>query len=319
MNCTHLAATETFPAMGCGSQISVVCGTAHDATELIGIGRRRIEHLERCWSRFQPASDVCRLNSAGGMPITVDPATVVLATAMVEAWWATDGAFDPTLLGALVGLGDASSWLDPNRVSTVPPGTSLRGTPSAIGVDAPSNMVQLPAGTTLDAGGIGKGLAADMVAEDLLAAGADGALVSIGGDVRVVGQAPQAGGWSIDVAAPFDGVATLATLRLQGGGITTSGTHFRRWTAADGTSLHHLLDPSTCRPTRTQLVAATVVAGTTAWAEAWTKAVLVRGADDVLPRLDELGLAALAVDIDGQIITNNTWRTFATSTPKDIR
>ena len=47
----------------------------------------------------------------------------------------------------------------------------------------------------------------------------------------------------------------------------------------DGTALHHLLDPSTARPVHhdREIVAATVVAGTAAWAEVWTKAVMVRG------------------------------------------
>ena len=40
---------------------------------------------------------------------------------------------------------------------------------------------------TLDSGGIGKGLAADLVAESIVAAGAKGALVDLGGDIRAIG------------------------------------------------------------------------------------------------------------------------------------
>lgn len=313
----HVDPTESFHAMGCASQITVVSHDSAAATDLISVARRRIEHLERRWSRFQPTSDICRLNAASALPVPVDPATVRLVTAMIESWWATDGAFDPTLLGSLVGLGDATSWLDTTKVSTVPAGASLRGTPKTIGVDAEGHIVQLPAGTTLDAGGIGKGLAADLVVEELLAAGALGALVSIGGDVRVAGTAPQDGGWAIDVASPFEGGSVLATLRLHVGGVATSGTHFRRWTAADGTPAHHLLDPATGLPTHTPLIAATVIAGTTAWAEAWTKAVMVCGAEDALPYLDNLGLGALAVTLDGETVVNNAWRTFTTPTRLD--
>jgi thiamine biosynthesis lipoprotein len=100
-----------------------------------------------------------------------------------------------------------------------------------------------------------------------------------------------------------------AVLRLEEGGVATSGTTVRRWVAPDGSPAHHLIDPRTGRPTRTPLVAATVVAGTAAWAEAWTKAVMVRG-DDALDALDDLQLAALAVRTDGHVVVNRTWARF---------
>ena len=133
----------------------------------------------------------------------------------------------------------------------------------------------------LDPGGIGKGLAADMVAGHLIAAGADGASVSIGGDVAVAAQRRSDGGWLVGVADPMrsrrrgaaadDGRAAASQLRAP---CAAAGT------ATDGEPLHHLLDPATGRPAHhaREIVAVTVVAGTAAWAEVWTKAVMVRGA-----------------------------------------
>ena len=54
-------------------------------------------------------------------------------------------------------------------------------------IDRDHNTVALPAGVQLDLGGIGKGLAADLVASGLVERGALGACVALGGDVRVAG------------------------------------------------------------------------------------------------------------------------------------
>ena len=57
--------------------------------------------------------------------------------------------------------------------------------------------VSLPAGIRFDPGGIGKGLAADIVTEELITDGAAGALVSVGGDVRVRGKPPTGTTWDL--------------------------------------------------------------------------------------------------------------------------
>ena len=310
METVHTATLE-FRAMACAARVVVVGGTpAH-----VALARTAVEHLEQCWSRFLPNSDISRLNAAGGRPISVDPATITLITAMVQGWARTEGAFDPTLLAPLLGLGYAVSWDNPAHVTSLAAGTSLRTRPTDIEIDGDRCVVRAPSGSGLDAGGIGKGLAADLVVEQLLAAGAEGALVSIGGDLRVGGRAPQRGGWTIDVVNPFDDALAEARLTLTSGGVATSGTVRRAWVRPDGSAAHHLLDPATAEPVSVHaadaLIEATVVAGTGAWAEVFTKAVLVRGAEAGLPWLDSLGLACRARFADGTELTNDAWDAFA--------
>ena len=52
-------------------------------------------------------------------------------------------------------------------------------------VDRTASSVTLPRDVEIDPGGLGKGLAADLVTAELLAAGARGVLVNLGGDLRV--------------------------------------------------------------------------------------------------------------------------------------
>jgi FAD:protein FMN transferase len=296
--------------MGCSVDAVIVDGPP----DLLYLARMSIDHLERRWSRFLPESDISRLNHAAGSTVHVDPATVVLLQAMLDGWRATGGAFDPTLLAPLVGLGYTASWHDPAKVTSLPHGALMRGDLDGLSIDSLANLAGLPSGVCLDAGGIGKGLAADLVVDHLIAAGARGASISIGGDVAVRGIAPQEGGWLVGVSDPFDLDVETAQLALVEGGVATSGTLRRTWRTGDGTQVHHVLDPATAQPAHhdREIVAVTVVAGTAAWAEVWTKSVMVRGAE-MLAVLDRHGLGALITYADRSSAVNRSWSTFAGS------
>lgn len=315
-------AHRTGHAMGSVREVRVV-GSGHSASSelarLLDVAEAHVARLENLWSRFIPTSDICRLNAADGADVIVDSATVELVTMMVHAHRATDGAFDPTLLPALLALGYDASWDDASMVTTLPPDTTPGGALDDVLVDADACVVRLPRGMALDAGGIGKGLAADRVAMDLLSRGAAGALVNLGGDVRVAGEAPQDGGWAVGVDNLAEG-ATDAQVRLMDGGIATSGTDRRRWIEASGRQVHHLLDPHTLMPTPLDLgssvVGATVIAGSASWAEVWTKALMVSG-DDALPLLEAHGLAGRTVHRDGTTFTTGNWHQLALAHGRD--
>jgi thiamine biosynthesis lipoprotein len=309
--------SDRFRAMGCDTEVVVVGGTAHH----LGLARRLIADLEQCWSRFIPTSDISRINAAGGADVVVDPSTITLVTAMVQAWVATDGAFDPTLLAPLVELGYVASWDDPAHITRLAPGAARRSVPTEVLIDPSARVVRAPAGTTLDPGGIGKGLAADLVTSALLATGARGALVGIGGDVRVSGAAPNdAVGWRIGVVDVLTDREDEQVL-LAEGGVATSGTQHRTWRRPDGSIVHHLLDPASGRPVasgRQAAVEATVVAGTAAWAEVFTKALLVCRPQHVLADLDRRGLAARVRDASGRVFHNQSWERLGAPRPSEV-
>ena len=296
-----------------GSSVEVVVVGCRP--ELLDVAKSSIDHHERHWSRFLPDSDISRLNHAAGSTVHIDPATVVLLQAMIDGWRATTGAFDPTLLAPLVNLGYAASWDDSAAVTSLPLDALRRADLDLLVIDKAQCTATTPRGMCLDAGGIGKGLAADLVVGYLIDAGADGASVSIGGDLAVRGRAPQPDGWIIGIADPMSSGDTDVEdgqLMMVEGGVATSGTLRRRWVDAEGGSTHHLLDPATGRPVRhaRELIAATVVAGTAAWAEVWTKTLMVRGAA-ALEVLDDLGLGARVTDADATRSVNGAWSAFA--------
>ena len=185
-------------------------GDAECAVELLS-------DLEAHWSRFLHDSDITRLNHAAGLPLRVDPSTVTLVATMVEAWRSTDGAFDPSVLPALIESGYRTSIDDPYRVTFLPDGRLVVGgydagpTMDDIVIDREGSTITLPPGLVIDPGGIGKGLAADLAVRHLLSLGAAGALVSIGGDMAMAGTPPlDADGWTVALAHPDPSSAPCA-------------------------------------------------------------------------------------------------------------
>ncbi|MBK9560592.1 MAG: FAD:protein FMN transferase [Candidatus Microthrix sp.] len=263
--------------------------------------RLRLVELEALWSRFAPGSDIDRLNRAAGAPVPVSRATITLLNTMVEAAKSTDGRFDPTMLPALIEAGYQASIDDADRITTLSPGPhrSCVGLEDVV-IDADARTVTLPPDVAIDPGGIGKGLAADLVAEQLVLDGAAGALVSIGGDLAVAGESPQGHGWEVEVEDPHDPVHALAHLGVPCGGVATSSTVSRRWDVGK-MSTHHVIDPRTGVASTTDLAAVTVVAPRAWLAEAHATGVLLGGSDHVLAYAHEHRLEALAVDTEGRV------------------
>jgi thiamine biosynthesis lipoprotein len=281
-----------------GTEVHLVAVGAHP--DVLGLGRRHIHELEALWSRFREDSEISRLNSAAPRPVRVSPETIELVRRSLEGWRATSGAFDPTILGDLVALGYHSSFERLEEESPPPPFPRRRGGATGVVVDQRNQTVRLPEGAAIDPGGIGKGLAADIVAEKMLEAGARGVCVNVGGDLRVAGRPPTPAGWTVGVDDPFGG-PPLTTLSLQEGAIATSSRLGRTWMRS-GVLRHHLLEPATGQPASTRLAAVTVVAGRGWWAEVLAKAIFLAGPSGGVALLEQAGATGLLLDDNRRLI-----------------
>ena len=295
--------------MGTTAHVIVTGGTP-------GLAERAVDALhalEARWSRFRPDSEISRLNARPGVPVLVSPETFVLVARAVEGWRLTGGRFDPTLLPELraagydrsfelvrAGAGQAGAT-DAAPKPTEPESLDARLGAGAIFVDPVVGAVMLPPGTELDPGGIGKGLAADLVVERLLADGAAGALVSVGGDLRAEGAAPGGSGWVVAVADPVDEDRVLDTVGFDAGAVASSWRTKRAWTGPDGSARHHLIDPTTGAPAITGVRGVTVVSGLGWHAEVLAKAAFLAGMPEGARLIADRGAAGLVVTDDGSV------------------
>ena len=260
------------PMMGSSAEL-LIDGTADDVAH----GFRRLRVLERTWSRFDPSSELNRLHGRAGEWVAISDD---LMRALV---WAhrmhaeTNGLFDPTVRRALELMGydrTFRSVLDSDAPAPAAPAPGL----GSLEIDRERSRVRLGSGIRIDLGGIGKGLAADLVARELLACGARSVCVSLGGDIHASGVPPEPQGWPVPLLHPVTGAPQDIHL-LAGGGLAMSTVALRRWRRGSQ-ELHHIVDPRTGHSCHTDLVAVAVAAASTARAEALAKVALILGADE---------------------------------------
>jgi thiamine biosynthesis lipoprotein len=278
------------------------------AASLLPYAIQRASHLEQLWSRFLPKSDISRINSMNGKSIVVAPETVYLIRQMRASYAATNGLFNPSLLGLQLAAGDTVSLHSDADAAMI---YSHHGRPTSI-IDMAiedNGTVTAPSDTLIDAGGIGKGLAADMIAGELLERGASGVSVNMGGDIRCAGTPPTEGGWLISITDPRDYSATVSTVAITQGAIATSSVFARQWDHTRST--RHIMGEH--GETDSRVIGASVIANTCAWAETWTKAAILGDTSQVLATLDGAEMAALLIEEPHNRIQSSRWTDFETN------
>ena len=313
---THIA-RRRLRAMGTDVHLILLGGP--DPGRILSDLLSRVEDLEARWSRFLEGSEISalrQLGDSGGGTMAVSEDVVLLIECGVEAWRMTGGRFDATV--DVAALGYDRPYLDLVRCGRIAVPVSPIGPPrhhrcqgsGALVVDRVAGTVTVPSGVCFDPGGIGKGLAADLLVDQAMESGCAGACVNLGGDLRVEGEAPDSEGWVIEVSDPFapppdpaddKGIPKgMATIDLLQGAVATSTPLRRRW-LQDGEARHHLVDPATGRPGTSDLAAVTVVAGEAWLAEALATATWLAGIAS-LDDLPEHQACGLAVTKDGGLV-----------------
>jgi FAD:protein FMN transferase len=292
MSATLAPATEQRETFACfGSQCTVIVADpqTHEAAAAVIVARRRLLQWHSQFSRFEPDSELSRLNADRAEAVPVSPMMRRVVEAAIRAAEATGGLVDPTLLEQIERAGYDVHFDQPSLplVQALAQAPARRpGRPSAaenwrhVRTDRRTSSVTRPPGVRIDPGGIAKGVFADELAASL--SHHEAFVVECAGDLRLGGRlAPVR---EVHVASPFED-AILYTFELRSGGVATSGIGKRSWIGPDGTVAHHLLDPGTGRPAFTGIVQVTALAPTAMAAEALSKAALLAGpaeADRVL-------------------------------------
>jgi thiamine biosynthesis lipoprotein len=255
-------------------------GTAAEVAAMVAQGR--LLTLHKRLSRFDPASELSHLNAAPEAVVFASRLLRSLARAVVEAGERSGGLVDATLVDELERAGYGSSraglpGLDPADVVSGsrlarPAGPHPDRAWQRIVVDDRARTITRPPWLRIDSGGLGKGLAADLVASAL----ADHPLfvVDCAGDMRIGGSArvPRRA-----LVEDPTGAAPLHAFEVADGAVATSGVSRRSWRDATGAVKHHLLDPATGQPAWTGVVQATALAPTAVEAETLAKAALLAG------------------------------------------
>ena len=278
-------------------------GTTAPVAAMLAQGMLRNLHTRL--TRFDPASELSQLNAAPETVVSASRLLRRLARAVVEAGERSGGLVDATLVDELERAGYASSraglaGLAPSDVldGGWPARPARPRADSAwrrIVVDDDTGTIIRPPWLRIDSGGLGKGLAADLVARTLRQHQVFA--VDCSGDVRIGGRAHLPRRVLVEHPAGGDPVHELT---IVDGAVATSGVTRRSWRDASGAIRHHILDPFTGQPAWTGVVQATALAPTALEAEILAKAALLAGPARGRELLEEHG-GVLVLD-DGVVV-----------------
>jgi FAD:protein FMN transferase len=301
-------AAETFPVFG--TTATVVVTEPFKLAAARAIADTELAAVDLAASRFRPDSELSVLNASHGSVTKVSALFAELIDTALRAARLTDGTVDPTCGQALVAIGYDRDF------AQVRVGQAAVTAPAAVPgwrsvrLDRNRRLVKLGDGARLDLGATAKAWAADRCAQVIATDASTGVLVSLGGDIAVAGEPPE-DGWQVrvtdDHAAGPD--APGQTISIQSGGLATSSTTVRTW-SADGPggnrSMHHIIDPATGQPAHSCWRTVSVAAGTCVDANIASTAAIVRGWS-AIPWLQEIDLPARLVTQDGSVRITGGW------------
>jgi thiamine biosynthesis lipoprotein len=271
--------TDCFESMGC----EVVVGGS-TAQELRAI-RELFAERDRVFSRFRPDSELNRVNRSAGRFVAVSPLFAQTLAVALHAARETEGLVDPTLGAALEAAGYDLDFASLAPVEE-PPRTGPPGAWRSVLLIG--CRVGLPRGLRLDLNGVVKSLAVDDALKLLSGPG----FVSAGGDVAARG--------GLTVALP-DGEA----VSLRQGALATSSSAKRRWTR-NGEVQHHLIDPTTGRPSASLWEQVTACGASCLAADIAAKAGFLLG-EDGPGWLDRRRIPARFLSPRGSAVANESW------------
>ena len=200
-------------------------------------------------------------DNAGKAPVVVDRRIIDMLKFARDESEATNGSVN-VAFGAVLSIWHnyREAGLDDPESAQLPPMDQLEAASrhtdiSNIIIDEQASTVYLkdPA-MSLDVGAIAKGYATEQVAQYFESQGVSSLLISIGGNVRAIGEklAPGTNGdrrWTVGIQNPDKESAQteLMNVLIDGQSVVSSGIYERYYTV-DGIRYHHIIDPKTLMP-----------------------------------------------------------------------
>ena len=254
--------------------------------------REACRRYERLFSRTLPHSDISRINAAAGSWVDVSRETYELLAVSKHYCAESEGAFDITI-GSIVRLWNFHQGVvaDPKRIEQALPHVDWRCVELETAPRKPGELDETDdvretyrarladEHASVDVGGTAKGWIADKLGTLLLDAGIDSFIVNLGGNVLAHGAKPDGNPWMIglqDPRASRESGRILGAVPLANASAVTSGTYERAF-ESDGVAYHHILDPKTGMPVKTDIAGATVIAQTSLDAEGYSTTLLALG------------------------------------------
>jgi FAD:protein FMN transferase len=258
-----------------------------------------MHHVDDLMSDFKPESQLSQINEhAAQHPVVVSPELYNLVKLSTHYSQITDGAFDITV---------ESVWrLYHFRRHTHPTDDQIRAMLPTVGwrqliFDDRHHSIRFARpGMAIGLGGIAKGYVVDRGIEILKAMGIRHAVVTAGGDTRLLGD-KRGRPWLVAIRDPWDLSKVVTLVPLVNEAISTSGDYYRGF-VQDGVRYHHIIDPFTGH-SASLVRSASVIAPTATQTDGMSKTAFVLGPAKTLAIINRMPqYDAVLITPEGRVV-----------------
>lgn len=233
-----------------------------------------IERLDGILSTGDENSEIFALNQQGGGTISED--TEYLLERSLEIWQDTDGTFEIGIYPVMQAWGFTSGEYRVPSKEELDQLLSLADS-SQISVNQEDSSVSFGKdGMKIDLGGIAKGYTSSRIMDIFRNDGVTSGLVSLGGNVQVLGVKPDGSKWRVAIQSPSGGDEYLGILEAADCAVITSGG-YERYFEEGGVTYHHIIDPSTGYPADSGLESVSIVSADGTLADGLSTALFIMG------------------------------------------
>ena len=259
------------------------------------------EKYENMLSPSVEDSDISRINSSNGEPVSVNEETIKLIEDSSVYSELTGGRFDISVY-SVYELWDFHSHDNPLPDEKLIADTLPMVNYEKIEIDENNNTITLPKGAKIELGGIAKGYIADRLTEYLEDAGVRSAIINLGGDMHILGEKSKGTPFYIGIVDPNDSGNVLMGVKADNVSIATSGT-YERYIEADEKIYHHIINPQTGYPVDTDIKSVTVISEKSESADAICTCAILLGSQKAIELIESLeNTEAIIIDNDSNIL-----------------
>lgn len=269
----------------------------------------RLKEYEQRFSANDPSSELMAINkNAGIQPVFVQSELYQLIKIGKVHSCAPDSNLN-IAIGPLV-----QSWRIGFKDAKVPSAEEIeqlikKTNPQNILLNDEEKTVYLKEkGMLIDLGSLAKGYIADLVIAYLKSMGVASALINLGGNT--VGLGPSLNQdkkyWKIGIQNPMlTRENYLAVLKIANQSVVTSGI-YERSLINEGKTYHHILDPHTGYPTKTDVASLSILSDQSLDGEIWTTRLYGKTSNEIINELNGLkGIDGLVITKDEKMLYSN--------------
>lgn len=297
--------TRTERLMGSIFSFGVVSEQEKIATKFLQAGVEEVIRLENLLSEFIPSSSTAQINQyAHHNWHSIDEESYQLLKRCYSISKLTDGDFDISV-SPLKKL-----YKFHKQKSHLPDEAKIKSTLNKVGYqkilldDSTSSVKLIADGMQISFAAIGKGYAADCVANLWQKNGLNSGYVDASGDIKAIGKNQAGLPWKSGIANPDNIDSALLKIDLNNAAIATSGVS-EQFFEFQGEKYSHNINPKTGRPLQ-YIKSVTVISPSAELSDALATAVYVKGTNEGLEFINQLPQThAIIIDNDNQMSLSN--------------